>query len=214
MATIPTNHISEDAVDRLIGEARQGRREALGLALQAQRNYLHDVAVGQLGSSLRGKADPSDVVQETLLKAQRDFSMFAGKTEKQLRAWLLAILKHSALEFARRYRSASRDIGREEAFEDGCIVPAAKGDGAHGNRSSFRNVVREERVALLLGALSSVRERDRNVVAWRHEEGCTFEEIGQRLGCSVAAAHEAWCRALRHLRSKLASLEDDSSIGG
>src|SRR5262249_19071867 len=56
--------------------ARAGREDLLGELLDAQRNYLRVLAAAALHRDVRGKADASDVVQDTLLKAHQRFRQF------------------------------------------------------------------------------------------------------------------------------------------
>jgi len=46
-----------------------------------------------MSAALREKAAPSDMVQETLLKAHRSFDPFRGRTEPELATWLRQILR-------------------------------------------------------------------------------------------------------------------------
>ncbi len=59
--------------EKLLQLARRGDREALGQLLELYRNYLTLLARVAIDRQLRGKADPSDLVQETFLAAYRDF---------------------------------------------------------------------------------------------------------------------------------------------
>ena len=68
---------------------------------------------------LRRKVDASDLVQETMLEAYRDFDRFDGHSEQQWLAWLRKILDHNAADFVRRYGgTAKRAAGREVPFRD------------------------------------------------------------------------------------------------
>src|SRR5438445_13375943 len=69
--------------DDLLRAARAGDADARGRLLDGYRNYLTLLARLQLGRTLRGKADPADLVQETFLRAHRDFAQFRGATEAE-----------------------------------------------------------------------------------------------------------------------------------
>ena len=70
-------------VSRLIRDARQAAPGALDQLLASYRNYLRLLARTGIDQSLQGKADPSDLVQETLLKAHQHFGQFRGRTEAE-----------------------------------------------------------------------------------------------------------------------------------
>ena len=77
---------------RLLEQARRGDDAALGQLLELYRNYLRLVARSLISAALRVKLEPSDLVQETFLKAHREFAQFAGRSEPELVAWLRQIL--------------------------------------------------------------------------------------------------------------------------
>ena len=110
MATERAGVSGDDNVARLILEAREGRREALERLVSLYRNYLVVLARGGLNGPLRVKVDPSDVVQETMFAAFRDFVQFRGASEAELVAWLRRILARRLAMAGRRYRgTAARD---------------------------------------------------------------------------------------------------------
>src|SRR5262245_29809929 len=69
------------SVARCIRLAREGQSEALSQILEAYRNYLRLIASTCFERQLRGKADPSDVVQDALVKVHENFHQFRGATE-------------------------------------------------------------------------------------------------------------------------------------
>jgi len=72
---------SADAAEQLLGLAQAGDNAALGQLLEQYRNYLALLARLQIGRRLQGKVDAADLVQETFLKAHRDFGQFRGASE-------------------------------------------------------------------------------------------------------------------------------------
>src|SRR6516165_6400011 len=98
----------------LIRRCRAGEGQARELLFQHYQAYLKVLARAQLGRHLRTKCDPSDVVQQTLLEAHRDFATFQGTHEGELLAWLRRILAHNLFNEARRFASRQRDAAREE----------------------------------------------------------------------------------------------------
>ena len=88
------------------------------------RSYLGFVARSQVESWLRVKVDASDLVQETMLEAYRDFDRFEGRSEQEWLAWLRKILAHNAADFVRHYRgTAKRQARREVPFRDPATAP-------------------------------------------------------------------------------------------
>src|SRR6188768_1962245 len=71
----------------ILEDARQGDRQRIGELLSQYRNYLLLLATTQIESRLQPRVSPSDIVQETMLKAHRHFAQFRGQSEKELLAW-------------------------------------------------------------------------------------------------------------------------------
>ena len=63
---------------RLLEQARTGDSESLGLLLKNYFRYLNSLSEGQIDPRVRQRVSPSDIVQETLLEAHRDFKSFVG----------------------------------------------------------------------------------------------------------------------------------------
>ncbi len=76
--------------------------ESLPRPLEQYRDYLRILARLQLDPRMRGALDPSDVVQQTLLKAHENLKGFRGKTDAELQGWLRAILSQQLALLARK----------------------------------------------------------------------------------------------------------------
>src|SRR5215472_8128490 len=102
------------SVADLLARARADSPRDLDQLFALCRNYLKIVAHAQVQTWLQAKVDASDVVQQTLLEAYRDFRNFRGSTEAEWLAWLRRILAHNAANFVRHYRGTDkRQAGRE-----------------------------------------------------------------------------------------------------
>src|ERR1043166_6123686 len=109
----------QPGVEQLLTCARQGDEQQLGRLLTLYRNYLTILATTQLDARLRRRMSPSDLVQEAMLGAYRDFGKFRGNTERELLAWLRQILincLHHAYEA--HIQAGRRDIRREISLDD------------------------------------------------------------------------------------------------
>src|SRR6516225_9737621 len=101
----------------LLEQTRAGDPAARGRLLELYRNYLRLMARTLISQPLRVRLDASDLVQETLLKAHREFASFLGSTEPELVAWLRQILVRNLSDQVKRHRAKGRDYRREEPLE-------------------------------------------------------------------------------------------------
>src|SRR5436309_3166002 len=90
-----------------------GNRDDLG----GFRAYLRFLAERTLGRAMSRRADPSDIVQETLLAACRKNGQLRAKTRREVAAWLRAILRNRIRNALRDNRRGRRDLRRERALD-------------------------------------------------------------------------------------------------
>jgi RNA polymerase sigma-70 factor, ECF subfamily len=192
--------------EHLLRLARAGDGTARGQLLELYRNYLALLARYQIGRRLRGKADASDLIQETFLEAYRDFAQFRGNTEAELVAWLRRILASNLANLVGRYCGTQRRdvrLERDLAAElDQSSRALDRGLAAPQNSPSHQAACREQAV-LLADALERLPEDYRQVLVLRHLEELTFPEVAERMGRSVHSVKHLWARALARLRHEL-----------
>src|SRR5438067_4580903 len=90
---------------------------AEGLSLGRFRSYLRLLAQLHLDPRLRGKVDPSDLVQQTLLQARRARDSFRGQSRAELAGWLRQILARNLTHAVRDLTRGKRDVAREHSLE-------------------------------------------------------------------------------------------------
>jgi len=181
----------------LVEQARAGDSEALGQLLEQYRHYLRLLAQSQVGRNLRVRLDPSDLVQETLLEAQRDFQKFAGSGEAELTAWLRRILVRNLADQLKHHHSQKRDYQREQPLE--VLVEQAHAALAAPLSTPSAHLARREQAVVLAQALTQLPPDYREVITLRHLEGKSFDAIAGKMGRTSGAVRMLWMRALERL---------------
>jgi RNA polymerase sigma-70 factor (ECF subfamily) len=126
----------------------------------------------------------------------------------ELRAWLRRILECRLANSRRHFleaekRAAAREVplaalpagSRRDTGGPVCPSPSPSG-----------HALRNELSQAMERALDRLPEHYRHAVVWRHQDRLSFEQIGQRMGCSPEAARKLWYRALGQLRRELGPL--------
>jgi RNA polymerase sigma-70 factor, ECF subfamily len=189
---------------RWLGAARDGSKDALGRMLADCQAYLLLIAGRELDPDLRAKAGASDLVQETLIEAYRDFDGFQGDTEEKLLAWLRKLLLHNLADFRRRYREEGKR-GVE------CETPLASTGSSTDPRlqvstdepSPSALAIKREQIEAMYRAIDRLPADYRQVILCRYQEELPFEEIGRLMNRTANAVEKLWLRAVRLLRHEL-----------
>lgn len=188
-------------------QAKQGTGSDVGRLLSHYVNYLKFIAQSQLDHRVRRRVSPSDLVQDTLLEAHRDFAGFRGSSEFELIAWLRKILINNLIRAAKQHLKAEkRDVRREISLQ-------ALAGNHSGSRLEFElaghvmspgsAVHQQDRLMLLREALSRLPQDQLQVIVMRHIEGMPFSEIAEALNRSSGACRMLWMRGIEQLRNRL-----------
>jgi len=208
--------LSERPIAEVIDSARDGNTQTLGRLLQLYRNYLNVLATTQLDQRLRRRMSTSDLVQETMMAAHRDFAQFRGGSEGELLAWLRQSLSHCLSHAVEKnFRAQKRDMRREVAIEQ---VARKLDDSAAQMSNLFADkaatpsqvVVQRELAAELSDQLNKLKPSYRDVIVYRNLQGLSFDEIADRMGIKSGAARMLWTRAI----AKFKEVCDPKFMGG
>ena len=147
--------VGDDLIALQLQEARAGDPDGVGRALESCREYLLLMAARGLDADLVAKGGASDLVQDTLLGAYRDFAAFHGSSRDELLAWLRKILHNNLAVHRRRYRGTrKRRISLEVPLGGSSSGPAWHAL-RHDSVTPGAAAVRQEQAAALLVALGA-----------------------------------------------------------
>jgi RNA polymerase sigma-70 factor (ECF subfamily) len=164
------------------------------------RGYLRARARARLDRRLWADVDPSDVVQDALLKAHRSRKQFRGRTERQLVAWLRRILDNTLL-------NALRSLARHKGEAPVSLGEQSDASSAHpgvvladGRPLPDDVAARNEQLLRLTRALARLPGDQRRVLELKHLQGLSVAEICEQTGRSKASVVGLLFRGVNALR--------------
>jgi RNA polymerase sigma-70 factor, ECF subfamily len=144
------------------------------------------------GTSL-GAMNVDDLLQECWLRIHKARSSY--RAEEPVLPWVLAIARHTRIDFYRRWRRSS---GRETELFDFSSEALGTMVGAEGKAIEAQS---------FLGLLEKLPESQREVVVMMKVTGMTVQEIALATKSTPAAIKQKAHRAYRKLREMMAESE-------
>lgn len=190
----------------MLQRALDGHSSELEELLAMYRGYLLALAVARMDPRLRPRCDASDIVQETMLEAFRDFRQFRGQQESEFLGWIRQILAHNLAGAVKQHLLVEkRDIRKEIATEAQLAANESRLEMRENwfvdSAASPSSIVqRQEQLQSVLDRIAKLPNHYRDVLLLRHIEELSFDEVAQRLGKSSGAVRMIWLRALESLR--------------
>lgn len=184
----------------LIDRFQQGDQEAFSLLFAKYRPRLAVLIHHRLGAELRRTADVDDLLQETFLKAFKEFGRFVYREPGSFFRWLAAIADHTIAD-------AARYQGRKKRHAEELLpLPSPSNPGVPEPRDSnspSRVFSERTRVERLMNALEALPEDYRRVILLSKIEGFTTAEVADKLSKSREATALLLHRALKRFRQVL-----------
>jgi RNA polymerase sigma-70 factor (ECF subfamily) len=176
------------------------------------RGYLRVLAGLHLPARLRGKLDPSDVVQQVLLKAHEKRDQFRGRSEAEAAGWLRVILTNTLAEVARGYGREKRDADRERSLEAAVEESSARLEQwlAADQSSPSEAADRHDRLRRLADAITRLPDDQRRAVELRHLFERPVADIAREMGKTEVAVAGLVRRGVKRLRELLAEDANDA----
>ena len=196
---------------RLLRLAAEGDRASLGVLLMEHKPRLRRMIALRLDLRLRGRIDPSDVIQEAFIEATDRLGEYLDRPEVPFFLWLRFLTSQKLVTLHRHHLGTQiRDARREVSLYRGAMPEASSAAlaaqllGAEVRPSEA--AVRAETRIRLQEALNGLDPIDREVLALRHFERLSRQEAARELGISEAATSKRYVRALGRLKEALANL--------
>lgn len=196
---------------QLVARAANGDEQAWNQLLLSCRDRLRSMVAVRMDRRMRGRIDPSDVIQEACLVASKRLPDYAANPAMPFYLWLRWIAGQRLLDQHRRHLGAQlRGADREISLYNGAFPEATTADlAAHllGRMSTpSSGAMRVEQRIRLQEALNSLEPVDREILALRHFEELTNGETALVLNLDKSAASKRYARALVRLKDLLLSL--------
>lgn len=185
--------MDQETVASLIARARKGDHEAFEAVVKEHQEQLKAYIQGRIGLHIRGRLDPADVFQDTLMQGFRSIAHFTWRGGGSFRRWLEAIAEH-------RIRDAIRGVKAPQDFQLDRTLPAP-------DISPSRGARRNERFERLQGALERLSPDHREVILLCRIQGLKISEVAQRMQRSESAIKSLLLRALRELKTVFGDTE-------
>jgi RNA polymerase sigma factor (sigma-70 family) len=163
-------------------------QERLAEAFEEHRDHLRGVAYRMLGSV----AEADDAVQETWLRLARTD---AGEV-RNLRGWLTTVVSRICLDFLRSRRSRG-EVSLDAHVPDPVVTPL---EPDHQTDPAAAAEQADQVTLALLVVLDALNPRERMAFVLHDLFGVPFDQIGEIVGSTPAAATQLASRARRRVR--------------
>lgn len=158
------------------------------------RPYLRLHAQRYIDRTIAARVDPSDLVQDTLVKAHANYSSFRGSTDGEWAFWLKKILFNEAQRTRRHHLAEKRSVAAERA-----VAPEQTG----AFRCTQKKLEQLELTEQVLAAVEQLPEPMREVIVRRVFKHQAFAQIAGEIDKSEGATRVIWTRAVKLLRDLL-----------
>ena len=201
-----TEHSQDDVARALL---HQEGAQGLGELFDQHRDRLRRALTCRLNPQLQGRVDPSDVIQETFVEAQNRLDDYLKDPKMSPWLWIRFLaLQRLQINYRHHVQTKQRDARREVSLAKASYPAASSVHLASvlaGNCETPSERLRHQEQKLRLEeALEQMNPTDREILALRHFEQLSNQEVSEVLGLNVGATSQRYYRALKKLKELLA----------
>ncbi len=154
----------------------------------------------QMPAWLRGKLDPADLVQQTLLEAHEVRDRLTGRTELEVLGYMRRMLSNNLIDAARKHGRSRTDVSPDEIAHSSVRLADWL---AADHTSPSERAERNEQFEKLAVALSELPDAQRMAVEMRYLQKMKIADIARALGRGENAVSQLLHRAVTALRDIL-----------
>jgi RNA polymerase sigma-70 factor (ECF subfamily) len=200
----------------LLDRLRGGDADAIGELFELHRGRLWRMLAVRIDARLARRVSVDDVLQDAFLDVARRVGEYLADAAVPFYVWLRFLTLQRMRALQRTHLGAQmRDVSQEVSLTRGDLV-AASSESMAGQlvghvTSPSQAAMRRELQDRLRAALDEMEALDREVLALRHFEELTNNEVAGVLGITKEAASKRHVRALKRLRSILGDANEPAS---
>ncbi len=199
----------ESSSDHQSNDLRQLQQEgsaAVARLFSKYRDRLERMVRFRMDARLTGRVDPDDVLQEAFLDIDRRLPGYLDDPAVPVFVWMRQLTLQTLIDNHRRHLTAKGRSVKQEAKKAaaGGVTSVSLAELLVGQLTSpSQAIMKQERRDQLQAALDGMDDLDREVLALRHFEHLTNNEVADVLGLQKAAASNRYMRALSRLKRAL-----------
>ncbi len=189
----------ENKEGELIMRSQKGDIEAFEELISLHQQQVFTMAYRFMGNY----EDASDLAQEALLRAYKSIDKF--RLDASFKTWIYRIVANVCCdEIRRRQRRAEVSLNEPIITEKG-EIRREQGDNS---RSPENIYLQKEQAEYLQQLISSLAPEYRITLVMRDIQGFSYQEIAEKLGCSLGTVKSRLSRARRVLRDRIVGREE------
>jgi RNA polymerase sigma-70 factor (ECF subfamily) len=154
----------------------------------------------RLDRCLIRRVDPSDIIQETFLRAAAALDRSCCCSDQSIEQWLEEQASYAVNDCHRLHLATRMNAACAEVRNDGHLSASGLENLAESVISPGSRIANAELVSQVRGLILGMSEVDQQILLLRHVEEMSISESASRLQISVDTAKKRHLRAIRRLR--------------
>jgi len=200
----------EGQLETLVEKAQGGDKQALAELFEHYRGRLGRMLQLRMDARVQGRVAVSDVLQEAYVDLAQQLDNYAKDPKLPFFLWLRRITGQRLAKTHRAHLGQQKRNAAMEVRLDAMRIPDASsvfmaGQLAGEFTTASEHAIRNEDHDRMQVAIIELSDDDREILALRHIEQLSNNEIAIELELSPSAATNRYTRAIRRLRDALKS---------